>query len=236
MKITADTKINDIAAELPESIPVFEHYQVKYCCGQKGTLAEACKEAKAPLSLVLEAIQSSLQNASEAKRDWTNAPLPALVRHILDHHHTYERLQIKTIQHLFNRVVAIHEKKHKELPTLQNRFEKLAAEYKKHMGKEEASFFPSFQHEVAPGVGESARRETARQFLPLIEALERDHDDLLVEWSKMRALADDFEAPEDACTGYRALYKALTNLEEYQQQHIAKENDVLFKRVKAMAN
>jgi len=236
MKIDANEKIRKIAETMPASIPIFEHYGVRFCCGQEGTLAEACREAGAPLDLVLKGVRNVLHRVDGDEERWETAPLPALVRFIMENHHTQERQQIETLQRLFDRVVAKHGDKHSELRTLQNLFERMTLRLKDHMKKEEAEFFPAFQQEVAPGAGEFSRHDNARRFLPLIAVLELEHADVLVEWAEMSSLSKGFSPPEDACTGYRALYRALAELEQYQLHHIHKEDHILFKRIKSLAS
>ena len=47
---------------------------------------------------------------------------------------------------------------------------------------------------------------------------------------QLRAAALDFNAPEDACTSFRTLYRALEEFEQDLHRHIHLENNVLFPR------
>lgn len=236
MRLEADEKIQRIAVELPASIPVFDHYGIRFCGDPGPTLAEACRKAGASPSEVLESLRGLVRREDGNREDWDHAPLPALVRYILEHHHTFETRQIETILGLFQRVVEKHGENHPELAELSDRFGRLAADLKNHMHREETDVFPAFCGEVAPGSAEKARQRIATRLAPLLLQLEHEHRHHRGEWLKIRSLAGDFIPPEDACTGYRALFQALAQLEQYQRDHVLKEDGILFKRIKAMAN
>jgi regulator of cell morphogenesis and NO signaling len=235
MRLGARESIENIAVSLPAAIPVFDHYRIRFCGDDRITLEEACRTAGAPLAEVLEALRSLVHPGDGDRRDWDHAPLTALVRFILDHHHTREIRLIETVQRLFDRVTARHGDEHSELRTLQNLFERMASGLRGHMKREETSLFPAFREEVAPGAGENARRETARRCIPLIAGLERDHQVFRTEWAEIRSLAGGYKPPSDACTGLRALYGALEGLDQYQHEHIQKEDTVLFRRIRTLA-
>ena len=48
----------------------------------------------------------------------------------------------------------------------------------------------------------------------------------------MRELTSGYALPADACGSYRALYSALTRLEADLHEHINKENNILFPKVR----
>ena len=63
-----------------------------------------------------------------------------------------------------------------------------------------------------------------------VHVLEADHRDHALNLQRMRTLAHDFVAPEEACGTWRALYLGLAELERDLMQHIHLENNVLFPR------
>jgi regulator of cell morphogenesis and NO signaling len=61
----------------------------------------------------------------------------------------------------------------------------------------------------------------------------RHHDHTGNELSLMRETTNNYQLPEDACTTYRALYRALEDLEQDLHRHIHLENNILFPRALA---
>ncbi len=66
-----------------------------------------------------------------------------------------------------------------------------------------------------------------------IRQMRLEHDDAGGALARMRALTDGFVPPLDACDSYRALFKALADLEADMHVHIHKENSILFPRASA---
>ncbi len=236
MRIEADEKLERIAVELPGSIPVLEHHKVGLGDGTGATLEEACRKAGAPLRDVLEELRALVRRDDGNREDWDHAPLPALVHYIMDHHHRFEQRLVGHILDLFERNVVRHGGEHAEFRSLKSLFSKMSSGFLSHMKKEEKDLFVHFRHEVAPGAGETARGELAHRSLPLVLILEKEHRGLENEWAGIRALVRSLIPPPDASLTWRALYQALDRLELYQKEHVHKEEEVLFKRIKQMAS
>lgn len=57
-----------------------------------------------------------------------------------------------------------------------------------------------------------------------------DHDHTGDELRLVREITNNYQPPADACTTYRALYRALEDLERDLHEHIHLENNILFPR------
>jgi len=236
MRIEADEKLERIAVELPGSIPVFEHHKIDLDAVAEATLETACRKAGAPLREVLEELRALVRRDDGARDDWDHAPLPALVHFIMDHHHRFEQRLVGHIHDLFERNVERHGSERAEFRSLKTLFSRMSSGFLSHMKREEKDLFVHFRHEVAPGAGETAREELAHRSLPLVLILEKEHRGLENEWAGIRALVRSLTLPPEASLTWRALYQALDRLEQYQKEHVHKEEDVLFKRIKGMSS
>ncbi len=61
-----------------------------------------------------------------------------------------------------------------------------------------------------------------------------DHDQAGEELRELRNLTNNYTPPPAACTTWRALYRALEDLELDLHQHIHLENNILFPRALAL--
>jgi regulator of cell morphogenesis and NO signaling len=234
MMIQAGENVSRIVIEAPASIHVLEHYGVRFYDSKTESLEAACAHSNAPLEKVMEKLAEIVSPTGGVER-WDFAPLPALVRFILDNHHTYERNKIQTIQGSLERVHKVSGEVYPELHQLILLFGGMTKGFLAHMKREENELFPVFLHEVAPGAAEIQRAKKAHQLLPLTDRLVEEHDVLLAQWEAMKTLTGHFAVPEGAGEEHRELLRVLSELEAYQHLHIHKENFILFDKIRHLA-
>jgi regulator of cell morphogenesis and NO signaling len=66
-----------------------------------------------------------------------------------------------------------------------------------------------------------------------VQVMEQEHRDHGENLARLRALAQDYQPPEEACGTWRALYLGLDELERELMDHIHLENNVLFPKALA---
>jgi regulator of cell morphogenesis and NO signaling len=119
------------------------------------------------------------------------------------------------------KVHQVHGDKDARLAKLVEVFTELQQELDAHMAKEEQVLFPL----IRAGRGAMAGGP--------VEVMEHEHDDAGAALRRLRELTDDFQAPAEACTTWRALWHGLETLEADMHQHIHLENNILFPRALA---
>ena len=143
-----------------------------------------------------------------------------------------ERLQLLT-----DKVIAAHGTNHPELSQLGELFQKLCADLKPHMFKEEQVLFPYMM-----AMAQASEKKQAAPFAPFgtvnnpIRRMMMEHDTAGEILRDMRALTSDYKVPADACISYRTLYQALEDFEKDLHQHIHLENNILFPKALVMEN
>ena len=96
MTFKPSTTVGEIARQAPLSIRLFDEIKIDYFCEGNKLLAEACRQAGAPLELTLREL-NELNNSLVADPDialWDEASLSELTRHIIETHHEYVRNEI----------------------------------------------------------------------------------------------------------------------------------------------
>lgn len=233
MEIGPETPVRDIAIQLPASIPLLERLNIDYCCGGKHTLAEACAKRDLSVVPVLEGLEQQQQNATSLETAWRTAPLKQLTDHIVQKHHAFARGHLDLIRELAAKVERRHGASHPELFQVSEAFASISAELTHHFFCEENILFPYIaqleaeERPALPAVFGSVQQPVTRMMM--------DHDHTGNELRLLREITHNYETPAGVCTTYRALYRALADLEQDLHQHIHLENNILFPRAMAAA-
>ncbi len=229
--VTPQTTVRDIALEQPASIRVFERFHIDYCCGGRKPLAEACEERSLKPEAVLEAIENAAAGAGEQTRDWTQAKLEDICRHIVETHHAYIRAELPRLETLAQKVVSRHGTTHPELEQIQQIIGAEGERLLQHLAKEEMMLFPYITNLDRSSANCGPR--------PLgcfgavrnpIRVMIAEHEASGEAMAQIRLLSGGFTPPKDSCPTYRGFYQALSEFEKDLHQHIHLENNVLFPR------
>ncbi len=234
MVITSETQVSDIAVEYPTAIPVLERFGIDYCCGGKHTLAEACSKRDVNLGPVLEELELQQRKTDAPEAHWQKAPLKDLAEYIVQKHHAFTRDQLKLIGDLMAKVENRHGTDHPEVFEIGKVFAVTSSELTHHFGCEESALFPYI---AALGTGqrpELPAMANGSMELPITRMM-MDHDQAGEELRTLRSLTNNYTPPTAACPTWRALYRALEDLERDLHQHIHLENNILFPRALAQS-
>jgi len=226
--ISSEMTVREVAARIPESTRLFETLQIDYCCGGNRPLTEACASAGVEVDNVMEKLSALGESApGDGAIDFQKLSLTELITHILETHHVFTKSEMDRIQALVTKVIAAHGANHPELLTVGELFQRLCADLKPHMFKEEQILFPYIVRLA----------ETQDQTLLLapfgtvknpIRMMMMEHDTAGDILRKLRAVTSDYQVPSDVCISYQTLYQALEGFEKDLHQHIHLENNVLF--------
>lgn len=234
MSITATSIVRDLAVEIPGATRVFEGLGIDYCCGGNNPLTDACSKA----GLAVEDVVSKLEDANRAAtkgdedRDWRAEPVTALVSHILDTHHAFDRGELARIEPLLAKVVSVYRERRQELIEIQTIFTAMKLDLLSHMMKEEQVLFPYIvELQEAVSRGEDKPVPFFGTVRNPVRMMMTEHDTVGDMLKSMRQLSSNFVVPSDACVSYAALYEALAGLESDLHKHIHLENNLLFPRV-----
>jgi len=229
--INSQTTVREIAIQVPEATRLFEKFKIDYCCGGNRPLTEACNLAGVNVDNIIEMLEQTGRSQPQTTvwAGFSDLSLADLVSYIVDTHHVFTRDEMKRLTALTDKVIGAHGVNHPELLHVGELFQRLCADLKPHMFKEEQVLFP-----YIVAMEKAASQNRPNPFAPFgtvnnpVRMMMREHDtagDILRE---LRALTSDYAAPADACISYRTLYQALENFEKDLHQHIHLENNVLF--------
>jgi regulator of cell morphogenesis and NO signaling len=230
MAITSETAVRDIVLENPGAIPLLEQLGIDYCCGGQHALGEACSRRGLSVATVLDKLAEATREPTD--KNWQTARLTELTEYIVSRHHAFTREQLRLLGELAAKVERRHGERHPEILELNKAIAALTAEITHHFYCEENILFPYIRESEAGGlltepVFNSVEQPVTRMMM--------EHDQTGDELRRLRELTNNYQPPQDACTTFRALYRALEELESDLHQHIHLENNILFPRALAAA-
>lgn len=219
----------DYVGESIQRCGFFEGLQLDFCCGGMLPLIDVCEKKGLSVQQVLSDLQAfdaqHRPTEDETGAFLATASLSQLSNFIYDTHHVYLYEALPRLSRWVDKVAEVHGPKNPNLLTLQSVYHTLQKELLTHLFKEENVLFPYCKE-----------LDTAEVLPPFhcghvshpVEVMRREHDDAGEALRKIRALADHFQLPEDACNTYRALMNGLQEMEADLHRHIYLENNVLF--------
>lgn len=170
------------------------------------------------------------RGAGAPDSDWQIAPLDKLAQHIVATHHEYLKLELPALGGRLDKVHAVHGARD---PEMLNRmikvFGALREEMEMHMHKEEVILSPFIeQYARADAQGRSMPPVPFGTIAHPIAMMEREHVSAGDALGELRALTNNYQLPQYACSTVRALYDGLQALEADLHVHIHLENNILF--------
>jgi regulator of cell morphogenesis and NO signaling len=229
MEFVSERTVRDLASSNPAAARIFEKFGIDYCCGGDKSLAQACLAAEANLQEVAEALERPQAQTDE--RDWREASLTELSKHIVQKHHGFVRQEIARLVPLFAKVAGVHGQNHPELVQIQSSFHTLAEELAMHLMKEERMLFPYIEQlEIAAKSGHPAAPPMFGTVQNPVRMMMMEHDSAEELLGKMRRVTNGYTVPADACMSFKMLYQALQEFEMDLHEHIHLENNILFPR------
>jgi regulator of cell morphogenesis and NO signaling len=229
--ITADAHVGTIARQLPATVKVFQRRRIDFCCGGKRPLGEACKAAGAPLDEVLGELRTAAA-APQPQEDWSGAPLPTLVGHIIEHYHHALHRDLPVLRELAAKVAHRHGVDRPALLAVRETVDRLSAEMTSHMEKEEVVLFPLAVKLASGDWGLGEASWIAEGPIPMME---HEHGEVASMLAELRVLTGGYVPPANACNSFRGLYEMLAELERETMVHVHLENNVLFPRIEELA-
>jgi regulator of cell morphogenesis and NO signaling len=231
----ADRTVGELAADLPQSIRIFEAWKIDYCCGGRTPLPEACSAAGKSVEEFLAALQRTAAVPNEAGRNWNAESLSSMAQNIVSIYHVYTREELETLAPIADKVLSVHGDRRPELAEVVALLRDLTADMLPHMLKEEQVLFPYVdQLEESDEEGNVAPTPFFGTVKHPVRMMMLEHDRVGEILGKLRAITKDYDPPESACFSYRELYRRLAELELRTHEHIHVENNVYFPRAVAL--
>lgn len=215
----ATATVAEIATQHPLSTRVFARHSVDFCCGGHEPLAETCLAKGLDLERLILEIEAEIDNSQGEQTRWDLAPIPELIAHIVETYHNPLLEELARIEMMARKVHRVHGDKDQAMfDGMLETFLAIRADIEPHLKTEEEVLFPGILEGKNPD--------------DVMDSIESDHVGLGQLLLNMRALAKDYEVPQEACNTWRALLVGLEALEGDLHRHIHLENHILHPRAR----
>lgn len=218
--------VADILTRHPQARDVFARLDIDYCCVGDRTVAEVCRDNGLDVAPILVQLSAVGRHDTDQPR-WDQAPLPYLIRHIVEHCHRPLQTDLPLLLARTRQLVATEEG---HAPAALTRIvlllEALLSEMGPHMEDEEAHLFPWLKtHARHP--------DRPTPALPRrIRLLMDEHEHAVGLLRQLRVVTHDYSVPVGKDEKWAVVYQGLADLDAMLLQHIHLENNVLFPRVR----
>lgn len=224
--------VADVAMAFPHALEILNRYNLDYCCGGRKPFVEVCEKAGLNAEVIWREIQliTAGRGADNRMRFDTWDP-SLLIDFIEQHHHTYVRESIPMIKELLNKIEEVHREDSPFLTVVKDRFSRLADELLDHLPKEEDVLFPAAR-KLFKAKDFSGNGGNGGLYLDdPITVMEHEHEEAGGLIKGIRALTDNYTAPDFACPTYKITYTMLNQFDKDLMQHIHLENNILFPKI-----
>lgn len=237
MENLKEQTVGSIVARDYRTASVFKKFGLDFCCGGDRTLTKACSESDVDIQKVEAALANFKDTVNGENQNYNEWSPDFLVDYIINNHHKFSRNKLSEIADYVRKVTRVHGQNHPELKEINEEFTMLYADISNHLDKEERILFPYIKTLVdAQKNNTSPEKPEFGKAANPIAMMEEEHDESGDSMKKIRALSNDFRAPEDACTTYRLLYENLEGFEKDLHKHIHLENNILFPKAIELEN
>jgi regulator of cell morphogenesis and NO signaling len=236
LSINSAQPIGEIASGFPGAISLFEDRNMDYYRGGRWNLKDACDLAGVSVEemvVELEKLRTERFPLSVDNIDWRERSTGELIDYILVRHHVFTRAQLDRLKVLSEKVLQTEGTRHPELFNLDNLIHDMSEELEGHLAQEEEVVFSYLKKvELARREGKTPRNPYSGSPIDQhpLRVLMWEHGMTGEEWREISRLTHHFTTPADASEDYKALTRALRELEQDLHRHLHLENNVLFPR------
>lgn len=216
--------VAEVVTSSPTCAQVFQRHRIDFCCRAEQTIEAAARLRGVEVTALLSELEFAATQRTPEAPDVRRLSMPDLVAYTLSHHHEPLLRTLPLVSALASKVRTVHGSHAPGLLRLESRVAELTASLEGHLVDEATRLFPP----LAAGTLDEATQV-------LLEAAFADHVAVVAMLEGIRESADDFVAPEWACTSFRTLYSQLHWLELDVFSLIHLENYVLRPRLAAGA-
>lgn len=233
MKISRNSSIAKIAADVPGATEVFEALGLDYSCAGDRSLADAAYVAAIDPDAVVGRLRRlrSVENAVS----WNDRRLSEVMKHLVEEHHRLIAGDMRaTAIHLAD-VCSEPSEMPSDVYLLRATFARLSDILLPHIREEEEDIFPLIEELEQAWETDQPRAEKHGDLDRHISKIVSEHGKTAELLRAMRELRERLQLNEDVPAKCQPILEGIARLESHLHQYMFLENSVLFPRAVALA-
>lgn len=233
MNITPKHSLRDVVIDNPAAADVFEKLGIDYACRGGRVLGEVLSESGISIEEFMGEMEQAARVAigSASGTDWRVTPLRTLIRHIVNTHHSYLRVELPALDKWISKILEQHPSERELLRTLQRAIQRLQRNVEVQMIKEEAILFPAISDLERAAV--SGGPPSDMQFgsvANLSRVMGAENNAAASTLHEIRILTNNYTCPPEGSTALKTLLERLRSLAGQEHRHLHLENNILLPR------
>ena len=222
----------DIVSEHNSTADIFEKYNLDFCSG-KLQLSESLTNDGVNLTDLLSELEIAIENEPANNINFNDLSLTEVSEILRNEYHEYLRDKISELTALSRKIHSHH--KSAAVDQIHERLIGIFNHLAPHMVKEEKVLFPYLEYmEHMVLQGKVPKPPSFGKVKKSVSTMLDDHKDSTDQLNELRLITDDYSCPQGADDDIQEFYKELHGLDKNLRMHINIENNVLFKKAKAM--
>jgi len=242
MILNAQLTIIDLLLSKPQLLGFYEKHDLDFYCNGKETLEQLFVKRSLSkdqidkfINLLEKAINNEVQNQHKINPVYQN--IRELCFYIAENHHKYTLKAVQEIKELFLKILDINKNQSKKLSEAYLLAEKLFADIKIHLSKEETILFPLIKYlEECKRFAEKPHLGKSRPMAKTLEALKTDHTSSTKVIAETIKLLAAFSKRSTEMSLVKTIIQRLKLLQKDLQLHVHLENNILFPQAAELEN
>ena len=225
--------ITEIVSEHNSAALVFDKYHLDFCCHGDMKLEDAIKEANIAVDYLLNDLELAISKESDENIDFSLLSVTEVSELLRSDYHDYLREKISEISTLSQKVQAeINDKNLAKIRELvMNMFNHLAP----HMLSEEKVLFPYLEYmEHTINKGKIPKPASFGKLKKSVSTMLDDHEASAGHLDELRELTNNYTCTQKDNKLLCDYFEELRKLDQNLRMHIFIENNVLFKKARAL--
>lgn len=228
-----DKTLSEIVSEHNGAAAIFEKYHLDYCCKGDETLLTAIANAEIALSDLLTELELEITNESPDNINFNELNVTELSELLRRDYHMELRDKISEISAMSRKIHAKYsnENINRIHDVILAMFNHLAP----HMVSEEKVLFPYLEYmEHTVLKGKVPKPASFGKIKKSVSSMLDDHGASAHQLDELRELTNNYTCSQPDCSDIQEYYDELHLLDRNLRMHIFIENNVLFKKARAM--
>jgi len=225
--------ITEIVSKHNSAAKVFDKYRLDFCCDGDKILKEAVEQANIAVDYLLNDLQLAISNETDDNIDFSQLTVTEVSELLRADYHDYLREKISEIANLAQKVQA-----NDEGPKLAEIRELVMAMFNHlapHMLSEEKVLFPYLEYmEHTINKGKVPKQASFGKLKKSVSVMLDDHEASATHLDQLRDLTNNYTCTQKKNPLLCEFFDELQKLDQNLRMHIFIENNILFKKARAL--
>ena len=232
--------ITEIISEHNSAAVVFDKYRLDFCCSGDQVLQDAIKQANIAVDFLLEDLEMAISGETEANVDFTTLSVSEVDELTRTWYHRFRNEYHDFLRHKISEISTLSQKVQNEiaddrLPLIRELIMSMFNHLAPHMLSEEKVLFPYLEYmEHTLNKGKIPKPASFGKLKKSVSVMLDDHEASAGQLDELTELTNNYTCDQKDNALLCDFFDQLKALDQNLRMHIFIENNVLFKKARAL--